>query len=104
MAKSVGKMICRRNGAASTDALDSTVSASALKPTTQPEKRELLIVNMISGEVVKRVDVTGRDRFAIADAAAKLHAQINPEEFYISDTGAATFTIEDFGPEEKKRA
>ncbi len=39
--KSVGSLMCTRNGSASTEALDSTVSASALKPTTQPEKRDI---------------------------------------------------------------
>ena len=41
IAKSVGISVCTRNGSASIEAEDSTVSASALKPTAQPEKRDI---------------------------------------------------------------
>src|SRR5690348_12334915 len=41
IAKSCGILTSTRNGSASTEALDSTVSASALKATAQPEKRDI---------------------------------------------------------------
>ena len=41
MTKSCGILTCTRCGSASTEALDSTVSASALKATVQPEKRDM---------------------------------------------------------------
>lgn len=49
-------------------------------------KRELRIVESATGRVVMRQDVTGFDRPAVADAAAKLQARINAEEYYVEDS------------------
>lgn len=51
-------------------------------------KRELRIVNMATGEVVFRQDVTSLDREQREDAAAKLKAKIDETEFYVEDSGA----------------
>ena len=51
-------------------------------------KRELLIVDSATLEIVHRQDVTALDREQREDAAAKLKERINPDEFYIEDTGA----------------
>ena len=50
--------------------------------------RELQVVNLSTGEVVHRVDVTGKGRPEVDRFAARLQQQVNPEEFYISDTEA----------------
>ena len=50
-------------------------------------KRELLIIETATLRVVERRDVTGLDRDQIADAADKLRAKINDDEFYVEDTG-----------------
>lgn len=48
--------------------------------------RELRIVESATGAVVFRQDVTGLDLQQISDAAAKLKARINEDEFYIEDS------------------
>ena len=50
-------------------------------------RRELRVVNMATGEVVFRQDVTGLEREGITDAAAKLKAKIDQTEFYVEDSG-----------------
>ena len=51
-----------------------------------PDIRELQVVNTSTGEVVHRVDVTGKSRPEVARFAARLQQQVNAEEFHISDT------------------
>ena len=49
-------------------------------------KRELRVVEMGTGRVVMRRDVTGLDSASVQAVAAKLHEQINPDEFYLEDS------------------
>lgn len=50
-------------------------------------RRELLVVDMVTKAVRLRKDVTGWPREAVIDAAAKLRAQMNEEEYFLQDTG-----------------
>ena len=51
-----------------------------------PDLRELRVINTSTGEVVHRVDITGKSRPEVARFAARLQGQVNAEEFHISDT------------------
>lgn len=50
------------------------------------EKREILVVNMHDGEVVHRVDVSGKNEADVNKVVARLRGQINEEEFFLEDT------------------
>lgn len=54
---------------------------------TTGAKRELLVTQMDTREVVYRQDVTGLSREAVADAAARLRARMNEQEYFLQDTG-----------------
>ena len=51
-----------------------------------PNPRELRVVSTSTGEIVHRVDITGKSRPEVARFAARLQQQVSAEEFYISDT------------------
>jgi hypothetical protein len=52
------------------------------------DKRELLVVNMHDGQVVHRVNVTGKEGRELDKAISQLRAKIDDTEFYIEDTAA----------------
>ncbi|MET4701836.1 hypothetical protein ABIE65_004884 [Constrictibacter sp. MBR-5] len=52
------------------------------------DHREIQVIDRSSGEVVHRVDVTGKGEVECERIASKLRQTINEEEFYLDDTAA----------------
>lgn len=52
------------------------------------ERREIQVIDRSSGEVVHRVDVTGKGEVECERVASRLRQAINEEEFYLDDTAA----------------